>query len=71
MQWPVFPWILADYTSTSLDLESPASFRDLSKPIGALNAQRLESYRFRFREMPRDEVSNPETVVAGTMLIRL
>ena len=57
LQWPVFPWILADYTSTALDLDSPGAFRDLSKPIGALNPQRLESYRFRFREMPRDEAS--------------
>ena len=56
LQWPVFPWVLADYTSPVLDLNSPASFRDLSKPVGALNQQRLESYRFRFREMPRDEV---------------
>ena len=56
MQWPVFPWILADYTSQALDLNSPASFRDLSKPIGALNPQRLDSYRFRFREMPQEEV---------------
>ena len=55
VQWPVFPWVLADYTSQILDLDSPASFRDLSKPIGALNPQRLESYRFRFKEMPRDE----------------
>jgi len=56
VQWPVFPWILADYSSAALDLNNPASFRDLSKPIGALNPQRLESYRFRFREMLRDEV---------------
>ncbi len=58
LQWPVFPWVLADYNSTALDLNNPASFRDLSKPIGALNKQRLESYRFRFREMPRDEVQS-------------
>ncbi|DBA77988.1 hypothetical protein WJX77_012160 [Trebouxia sp. C0004] len=58
-QWPVFPWVLADYNSTVLDLNNPASFRDLSKPIGALNNQRLESYRFRFREMPRDEGADP------------
>ncbi len=30
----VFPWVLADYTSPTLDLGSPASFRDLSKPMG-------------------------------------
>ncbi|CCW60039.1 unnamed protein product [Phytomonas sp. EM1] len=34
-QYPVFPWILADYTSDTLDLSNPDTFRDLSKPIGA------------------------------------
>lgn len=35
-QWPVFPWVLRDYTSPELDLEDDATFRDLSKPMGAL-----------------------------------
>ena len=30
----VFPHIIADYTSKKLKLDSPATFRDLSKPIG-------------------------------------
>lgn len=34
--WPVFPWILADYDTATLDLDSAASFRDFSKPMGAL-----------------------------------
>lgn len=38
-QYPVFPWILSDYTSSVIDLSNPNVFRDLSKPIGALNAQ--------------------------------
>jgi Beige/BEACH domain len=29
MQYPVFPWILADYASHNLDLTNPASFRNL------------------------------------------
>lgn len=36
-QYPVFPWILADYTSDILDLTDPKSFRDLSKPIGVVS----------------------------------
>ena len=39
-QYPVFPWIVADYTSTTLDLNSPSTFRDLTKPVGALNEKR-------------------------------
>ena len=34
-QYPVFPFILADYTSQTLDLERESTFRDLSKPMGA------------------------------------
>ncbi|XP_075464697.1 neurobeachin-like protein 1 isoform X2 [Ascaphus truei] len=36
-QYPVFPWVLRDYTSEELDLNNPAVFRDLSKPIGVVN----------------------------------
>jgi hypothetical protein len=38
----VFPWVIADYTSATLDLTDPATFRDLSKPVGALEPKRLE-----------------------------
>ncbi|CAK9224782.1 unnamed protein product [Sphagnum troendelagicum] len=47
-QYPVFPWVLADYTSQVLDLSNPAVFRDLSKPIGALNPARLEKFVERY-----------------------
>jgi len=40
-QYPVFPWILNDYSSNELDLENPLVYRDLSKPIGALEPERL------------------------------
>uniref|UniRef100_A0A8C8T1Z4 Neurobeachin like 1 n=1 Tax=Pelusios castaneus TaxID=367368 RepID=A0A8C8T1Z4_9SAUR len=36
-QYPVFPWVLKDYMSEELDLNNPAVFRDLSKPIGVVN----------------------------------
>ncbi|KIK98640.1 hypothetical protein PAXRUDRAFT_823685 [Paxillus rubicundulus Ve08.2h10] len=41
-QYPVFPWVLKDYTSDTLDLSSPVSFRDLTKPMGALTPSRRE-----------------------------
>lgn len=31
LQYPVFPWVIADYKSKTLDLESPSTYRDLSK----------------------------------------
>ena len=50
------PWVLADYSSPRLNLDDPATFRDLSRPIGALNAQRLAMYQQRYADMPREEV---------------
>jgi hypothetical protein len=34
-QYPVYPWVLADYASATLDLESAATFRNFSYPMGA------------------------------------
>ncbi|CAB1427709.1 unnamed protein product [Pleuronectes platessa] len=47
-QYPVFPWILCDYTSPILDLENPAVFRDLSKPIGVVNARHAQNVREKY-----------------------
>lgn len=47
-QYPIFPWVLADYSSETLDLERHDVYRDLSKPIGALNPSRLEKYLERY-----------------------
>ncbi|KAI4356836.1 hypothetical protein L6164_000823 [Bauhinia variegata] len=47
-QYPVFPWIISDYTSKSLDLSNPSSYRDLSKPIGELNTDRLKKFQERY-----------------------
>lgn len=40
-QYPVFPWVLADYKSDRLNLRDPKVFRDFQYPIGA----QLESQR--------------------------
>lgn len=50
-QYPVFPWVVADYTSETLDLTKAETFRDLSKPMGALNPDRLEKLKERYYEM--------------------
>lgn len=47
-QYPVFPWVVADYCSKTLDLGNPLSYRDLSKPIGALNSDRLKKFQERY-----------------------
>ncbi|KAJ8748905.1 hypothetical protein K2173_013339 [Erythroxylum novogranatense] len=47
-QYPVFPWIISDYSSKSLDLTDPSSYRDLSKPVGALDPDRLKKFQERY-----------------------
>ncbi|KAJ5350153.1 hypothetical protein N7541_007880 [Penicillium brevicompactum] len=47
-QYPVFPWVLADYTSEELDLTNPATFRDLSKPMGCQTLEREAGFRERY-----------------------
>ncbi|KAJ3680517.1 hypothetical protein LUZ60_016795 [Juncus effusus] len=47
-QYPVFPWVLADYDSKALNLGDPATYRDLSKPVGALNPERLKKFQERY-----------------------
>lgn len=51
-QYPVFPWVINDYTSNELDLSDSSVYRDLSKPIGALNPERLARLLERTEEMP-------------------
>lgn len=48
MQYPVFPWILADYDSEELDLTHASSFRDFSKPMGAQTLDRLSQFKKRY-----------------------
>lgn len=50
-QYPVMPWVLADYTSPTLDLADPAVYRDLSRPVGALNPRRLADFQQRYAEL--------------------
>ncbi|KAL5052016.1 hypothetical protein BDW71DRAFT_3705 [Aspergillus fruticulosus] len=48
-QYPVFPWVIADYTSQELDLTNPKSFRDLSKPMGCQTPEREADFRERYQ----------------------
>lgn len=42
---------MSDYVSEVLDLDKADTFRDLSKPMGALNPDRLEKLKERYDEM--------------------
>ncbi|KAK8075025.1 hypothetical protein PG997_009688, partial [Apiospora hydei] len=78
-QYPVFPWILADYTSEELDLEDPATYRDLSKPMGAQTPSRRADAMERFNAAVEMEDQAPfhygthysSAMVVASYLIRL
>jgi factor associated with neutral sphingomyelinase activation len=53
-RYPVFPWVIADYHSPKLDLSKEETYRDLSKPMGALNPKRLEYFKTRYESMADD-----------------
>lgn len=48
-QYPVFPWVLSNYRSDEVpNLNDKNNFRDLTKPMGALNPGRLQEFIERF-----------------------
>jgi len=50
-QYPVFPWVIADYESEEIDLDDPRTYRDLSKPMGALGEQRAQQFLERYEAL--------------------
>ena len=50
-QYPVFPWVLADYDSEELDLNDPNVYRDFSKPMGGQNEKRAAQFRERYEAL--------------------
>ncbi|KAF6776340.1 hypothetical protein AHF37_03796 [Paragonimus kellicotti] len=53
-QYPIFPWIIANYTSEELELNEPSNYRDLSKPIGALDPKRKAYFDERYASWEDD-----------------
>ncbi|XP_076018474.1 lysosomal-trafficking regulator isoform X2 [Genypterus blacodes] len=44
MQYPVFPFILRDYISETLDLQDPGIYRNLNKPIAVQSKEKEDRY---------------------------
>ena len=61
-QYPVVPWVIADFESESIDLNDEAVYRDLSKPIGALEEERLNKFDERYHSLLEDYnmITDPE-----------
>ncbi|EQC25687.1 hypothetical protein SDRG_16471, partial [Saprolegnia diclina VS20] len=55
-QYPIFPWVLSDYTSDTLDLTNPATFRNLSRPIGVQNDASLAFFTERYKVLEEDDM---------------
>lgn len=80
-QYPVFPWVIADYSSEELDLNNPSTFRDLSKPMGAQSKKRESQFieRYEALEALKDPDSPPfhygthysSAMIVSSYLIRL
>jgi len=58
-QYHIFPWIIQDWDSDTLDLSNSETYRDLTKPIGALNPERLESILQRYNSLSKDSEVKP------------
>ena len=55
-QYPIFPWVIVNYESEELDLSQPNNFRDLSKPIGALNPARKKFFDERYASWEHEQI---------------
>lgn len=71
-QYPVFPWVLSDYTSDELDLDDPRSYRILGKSMGCQNTSRESDFRERyqtFAEMGDEKPFHYGTHYSSAMIV--
>ena len=54
MQYPIFPWILADYTSDHLDLTAVNSYRDLRKPVAVQHEESTKKYQETYQMLQQE-----------------
>eukprot|EP00980_Cylindrotheca_fusiformis_P005609 scaffold1184_cov132-Cylindrotheca_fusiformis.AAC.30 len=65
-QYPVLPWILSDYTSEKIDLSDSRVYRDLTKPVGALNPDRLSQLLERYSQLEQFGFAENEKFLYGS-----
>uniref|UniRef100_A0A8C9XFX7 Lysosomal trafficking regulator n=1 Tax=Sander lucioperca TaxID=283035 RepID=A0A8C9XFX7_SANLU len=54
MQYPVFPFILRDYTSETIDLQDPNIYRNLIKPIAVQSKEKEDRYVDNYRYLEEE-----------------
>jgi len=55
-QYPVYPWILNDYSSDIIDLREASSYRDFSYPIYAQDRETRDSLKDKFNSFEETEL---------------
>lgn len=65
-QYPIFPWVIADYSSDVLDLDNVKTYRDLSKPMGAQTEKRMNLFIERYEAMKTLNENEGEPFHYGT-----
>ena len=49
-QYPIFPWVLSDYTSQTLDLRDPRVYRNFERPIAVQKDSRMLYFQKRYKQ---------------------
>ena len=65
MQYPIFPFVLSDYSSTTLDLSCLKSFRDLRRPISVQQKDKEEIYQKKYRGLAEELKVSHEITCPG------
>ncbi|CAD8059926.1 unnamed protein product [Paramecium primaurelia] len=55
-QYPIFPWVISDYTSKKIDLNNREQYRDLDKMISSQNKERLENSKIRAESLKQTQM---------------
>lgn len=67
MIYPVFPFVLSDYKSDTIDLKNPAMFRDLKKPMAIQKKSRevyyMEQYQYLKTVAQQDVTGNRMSIL--------
>ena len=70
-QYPVFPWLFKNYESEKFDVDDVTLYRDLGRPIGTLNEERLKRLRIAAEEKKGKEIygSQYDTLYSTTSIV--
>ena len=55
-QYPVYPWVLREYSSDAIDLKDPETYRDFSYPIYAQDQETRDALKFKYDSFEDEEL---------------